>query len=389
MPGFPPIDRFYYERPSLRLAGYLALCVSVFERDLPTFDLRPNERPYSRLKPRHFDSFKDLQQQLLSSHLEHHYYRGQNRRYSTQYSGEVASLKELDPRYSPLVVKFEALIPSLMRSVVSNGQADWDQYDYPTIIDALSPAIRAIALRGDKTLKNLLRKFFDELGHIAMERSLLSNGILMAPHPNRISSTNIWRRFAELTAISQHYELHSGMVDITTDPEVALWFASHKWDGTPVRFEEPSVVVYRFDSQSLTHAFQKEFFQQTPARLDIQRAGMFGVVRSADFEFEILRLNRQKGGAVMGLENSLSWYIIDTYSSVDIFTSPPPENQKSGLTLDHLAPRADPLIELFAPELASDRRPIESEELEYLGRCVDMSNNHALMMRLARKERLI
>ena len=154
MPGFPPIDRLYYDNPPPVFGSWLLirlrqevfyhllrrhnsdkspkdlfdLCLS-FALDqsaaaaidplLPEFMQQTLRRsPVIELdlvrtqqtQPSDFSSLADLHAFLREKHTPSFRYRGQTRRYQTTYQGDVPGLATLGHLTGPVTIKFEGLV---------------------------------------------------------------------------------------------------------------------------------------------------------------------------------------------------------------------------------------------------------------------------------------
>jgi hypothetical protein len=62
---------------------------------------------------------------------------------------------------------------------------------------------------------------------------------------------NIPASLASLISLAQHYEWPSSMVDVTSSPVIATWFATHDWaTGEPSASQSSRAVIYRFGHAS-------------------------------------------------------------------------------------------------------------------------------------------
>lgn len=394
MGGFPPIDELYYENPSLRLGGLLAFALTRFEHGKPRFNLVPGESPYAGAHYRRFSSLEELVSYLRESQdSRRHYYRGQTKRRRITYLGAIEKLAEAFPELSPLAITFESLVPSLFRSAIVGETADWKRYVYPSPLDAIVSAMRAIADCELEELRRLLAEFLMDLRLVAVSNSLIRlNTDPRRGLPETLPLTNISMKLANLVSLSQHYEFGSCMIDITSDPDVAAWFASHSWSGETATFQSQDGVVYRFHADTINKAFHKELMVETPAQLAIFSTGLLGLVDIGHLpEAFGMRPRRQAGGSIMGLENSVALYILDVYKAMEVFTFPlgSVTGKETRLTKEELAPPGDPVASVFKPQYRQDISPLTADELARLARRLGLSSDHAGVLHRARTERLI
>lgn len=390
---FPPIDRLYYENPSIRLGGFLAFALKEYEGDSPRFNLIPGESSYARAQHQHFDALGELSEFLRESHAEPYYYRGQTKRRRVTYRGRVETLARAFPHLSPLSVTFESLIPSYFRSLLEGETANWKGYSYPSSIDMIAPTVRAIARSDHEGLRELLGQFLMDLRLLAVNNLLIRQG--SDPRgglPERIPMTNITTELATLVSLSQHYEFGSCMIDITNDPDVAIWFASHSWSGVPTVIDGQYGVVYRFNADAINAALQKELLAETSAQLAIFNAGLLGLVDISHHSDAFgLRPLRQAGGSIMGLENSMALYILDVYGALEVFTFPlaTVSGNESSRSKDDLAPEDDPLVKVFDVEFQKNAGPLTDVELAKVATEIGLSADDGGILQRARIQCLI
>jgi hypothetical protein len=394
MAGFPPIDRLYYENPSIRLGGFLAFVLKHFEDGRPAFNLVPGESRYARAYYQRFSSLDEFSPFLRESHDPNkHCYRGQTKRRRVAYRGAIKRLSEAFPELSPLTITFESLIPSLFRSVLLGDTANWEGCRYPSPLDTIVPAIRAVADSGHEALRRLLADFLMDLRLVAVNNLLIRLGAdPRGSLPEQFPLTNVSKKLATLVSLSQHYEFGSCMIDITSNPDVAVWFASHSWSGEPVTLQGQDGVVYRFHADKINKALHKELMAETPAQLAIFATALLGLVDIGCLpEAFGLRPRRQYGGSIMGLENSVAMYIMDVYEAIETFTFPlsTVTGKETALTKEDLAPPDDPVASVFNPQYRHDVTPLTADELARLAKGLGLSQDDAGVLYRARSEHLI
>jgi hypothetical protein len=368
--GYPPVDKLYYESPSLRIAGFIA---SVLEKaGSNKFNVVPGKSTLCRISPKHFDSLRELAQYLRGNHQESMYYRGQTKRYETTYNGRIDTLAQAFPKLVSLEVTFESMIPSLFRPLTKYHNPDWDSYTYPKLLDQIAPAVRAVFNCSYDPIRGLLSKYFKELVNepAFLTRALLARlGFAKVPLPATLTApmTNISKTLLQLISISQHYEYGSTMVDITQNVDVAVWLASHHWSGDKVGSEAEGVgAIYRFNSANINACLTKELENETRASLAISASGLLGVADISDLDKEFgLRPKAQSGGSILGMENSIVYMLLDVYEAMEVFTFPWSSVTGAETPIDKadLCPSGDPLTNVFSPRYMDSKEPISNEEL--------------------------
>jgi len=383
--GFPPIDRLYYENPGVVLGGWIgriAPYLQGFELGNPRLNLVPGESGYVRTPCRHFDSLQDLQQHLKEDHQLGHFYRGQTARYRVTYRDRVETLAQAFPNLSTLTVRIESLVASTLRNVVASEVADWKGHSYPRLLDMIRPVIRAIAHSDHEPLRELLRDAFEDLKIIAVEHLLVRlgadprRGVVV----ERAPLTNVATNLLQLISLSQHYEFGSVMIDVTRDPEIAVWFASHRWSGNPVDNSEDVGVVYRFSNEEdkLSRALNLRLQEEGGGGTQISAAAPFGLVTIDEMPEHLgLRPRRQAGGSFLGLENSILHLILDMHQCLDVFTFPlkTVSSCETKLRKEDLCPEDDPALRVFRSQYMRDDSPLTCEELDVLAENLAVSEH--------------
>lgn len=395
MAGFPPIDQLYYENPSLRLGGWIAFVLKRLGRGQATLDIVPGRTGYTRIRCHHFPSLSELSQFLRQDHNSTYYYRGQTSRYAVTYRGTIARLAEAFPDLSPLGITFESLLPSLFRQELTADDPDWGTYVYPTPLDTIPSAVRAIAHTDYEPLRVLLSDFLLELRLLAVNNLLIRLGAdPRGGLPDRAPLTNVCQKLGQIISLAQHYEFTSSMIDITKDPDAAVWFASHTWSGHTLKLDNTDGVIYRFrnDNDEINLALNKELMAETPAQLAIFSAGLLGLTDISTLSDDFgLRPSRQSGGSLMGLENSIVFQTLDVYDAYEVFTFPleSVSGTETDLSKADLCPENDPVTTIFTRGYADKRHPLTPEELSSLARAVGLSAHDCGILFRARSERLI
>jgi hypothetical protein len=372
----------------------MAFALKHFEKSTPRFNIVPGESEYARAKCRHFNSLAELAEIIRQEHEPDDYYRGQVRRYRASYYGSIDKLAEAFPGLSPLTIAFESLVPTLFRPVLAANPPDWDSFAYPTPLETITGVVRSIAASAHDALRQLLREVFSELELLSVNNLLITLGAdPRGGLPVRVPSTNVCPKLAQLVSLSQHYEFTSSMTDITKDPDVAIWFASHSWSGDIPR--DPSVrgVIYRFRApDEVNRAFTKELFTETGAQLQIFRKGLFGLVDISQLPVELgMRPRNQAGGSLMGLENSVVMHILDAYDAFEVFTFPMTSvtGTETGLPRAVLCPPDDEVFTALNPNAAQNHPPISADELRNIARQLAMSEHSCGVLFRARSMALI
>jgi len=257
----------------------------------------------------------------------------------------------------------------------------------------IAPAIRAISQSDHEGLRELMGQFLMDLRLLAVNNFLIKQGVdPRGGLPERIPLTNIAKKLTTLVSLSQHYEFGSCMIDITNDPDVAIWFASHSWSGELTVSDDQYGVVYRFNADAINTALQKELLAETSAQLAIFNAGLLGLVDiSHDSNAFGLRPLRQAGGSIMGLENSVALYILDVYSALEVFTFPlaTVSGNESSHSKNDLVPEDDPLVKVFDVEFKKNAAPLTDVELGKVATEVGLSAEDAGILQRARVQCLI
>ena len=373
MPGFPPLDRIYYDNPSVRVGGWIAFLLELKESN--RLNLVPGKPDISTVRVQHFASLRDLASALRHQHHDMCYYRGQTGRYETCYRGSMPKLVPATRWAREVEIAFESIMPSLFRSLFktkSSDPPDWDSYTYPSLLNQIAPAIRAIIRSKHEAIRNLLAEFIrHELKLLALRDLAIQHGWdLRLPPEIYAPMTNVPKRLLQIISLSQHYEYQSVMVDLTSSIDVAVWFASHAWSGQVVdSMSDRTGVIYRFDQRVVNAMLEKELQSQGTAAHAIRKAGLFGLIDISEMESEFgLRPQRQSGASLLGLENSILFALLDVYQAdgaIDVFTFPlsSVDGTETSLAKADLCPSGDPVVTVFDETGKHLDQPILDEEL--------------------------
>jgi hypothetical protein len=372
MPGFPPLDRIYYNNPSVRVGGWIAFWLELLKSN--RLNLVPGKSDISTVHVQHFPLLRDLASSLRQQHHDKCYYRGQTGRYETCYRGSIPKLTEVIRWAQEIEIAFESIIPSLFRPLKTNSSdpPDWDSYTYPSLLNQIAPAIRAIMRSRHEAIRNLLAEFIrQELTLLGFRDLAIRHGWdLRLPPEVYVPMTNVPKRLLQIISLSQHYEYQSVMVDLTGSIDVAVWFASHSWSGQVIdSVSDRMGVIYRFDQRVVNAMLEKELQSQGTAAHAIRRAGLFGLIDISEMKSEFgLRPQRQSGASLLGLENSILFALLDVYEAegaIDVFTFPlsSVDGTETSLTKADLCPSGDPVLTVFDETGKHLDQPIQDEEL--------------------------
>ena len=408
MPGFPPLDCLVYNNPPARIGSWMLirlrqeiyynllrkhnpdkspkelfdLCfdLALQREQAIAFDPLYPEYVEQQLRktrlldfdpvrvqksqPSHFASLSDLVAFLRKNHRPHYRYRGQTRRYRTTYLGSVPGLEKWGHINGPITVRFEGLIPSVFRNVISSDPANWNSHSYPAKLEQVSQALGAIVRSDHEPLRSLVADYFrDVVEHSAIFAKYALTGRVKLELP-----LSVLERFApgtmtpntllRLISVQQHYGRGSVMIDVSTDMAVATWFATHHFStGDLVDTHTDALgVMYRFDADAI-----KTFPQQwdnIAARqgnsfaLHSVRgpAGLVGIKDIAEMDVAFgLRPRAQAGGSILGLENSAFYLYDDLARAIEVFTFPISSvtGRETPLEREDICPRNDPAEAVF------------------------------------------
>lgn len=356
MSGFPPIDTLFLDYPSIRLAGLIAYKLSHLGPVTNHLNIVPGEKVYSMTPVKHFASISDLNNFLKSEHSDKYYYRGQTQRYKMTYNGRIAKLLQLPEfrQFESIQLSFESLMPSLFRSVPKSIYPNWENYQYPKLLNQLWPVINAIISSKNDPLKEFLLKVIKAIIYPHAFKLMLHNFKIDTSKIDDFKNTS--HAIIELISLSQHYGFGSTMVDITKDPDIATWFATHKWSGEKINTDEGNGVIYRFirKNEEINNDLNKELASEdVPTRFAILVAGLYGIADISSFPKELgYRPNAQKGGSILGLENFIVHYVLDLNRCYEVYTFPLKsiKNLSSNISIIDICPPNDPIAKIFDPQ---------------------------------------
>jgi hypothetical protein len=390
MSGFPLADSAYYEMPGSIMAGWLALQL--------TGELQSRTPNLSRGSI-HFAppstecaSLTSLVERLRREHETHYWYRGQIATRTCLYEGRIESLAQAFPNLEHVRISFDGLIPSAFRSVTSSKPASWNESGIRLrpALDHFSGALRSILRSRSDALKEVALSFFREAPLVALLPLLAMGSVKLSKNlPEFHPGTNVLRSYLRLIALAQHYEHGSAMVDVTRSPDVAAWFASHRWnDGQPTRTMDGVGLIYRFNRHALERMISDRLLWAENGPPGIQGLGLFGIVDISSFGRDIAaRPSAQLGGSVLGLENSAMYFLMGAYSVGEVFTFPHASVTGAEVSLSRadLCPVDDPAIHILRKD-GEDQAIIAPEELGALLSTAGMSRsevNHLVKLREA------
>ncbi len=396
MAGYPLVDKLYYESPSIRIGGFVAYVLKLSNSN--RLNILPGRSKFCTIPFKHFESLQELANYLKQEHRVSVYYRGQTRRYQATYQGHIKALAEAFPELTPLEITFENMVPSLFRPILIPEYPDWDNFLYPRTLDSIAPAVRAIIKCKYEPVRNLLKAYFQELigNPEFLIRPLCAHLGAIVPLPSELTApmTNISKTLLQLISISQHYEYGSIMTDITSNVDVAAWFASHEWSSgeRAVGRVEDSGVIYRFNAGNINRHMNKELENETPAAPAISASGLLGIADISNLGDEFgLRPKRQYGGSILGTENSIVNFLFDVCEGLEVFTFPlnsttGKETQKNKV---ELCPSQDPLVNVFDPMNMHLKEPIKEQELTHFLENEKFTKDEIGVILRARKMNLI
>jgi len=379
MSGFPITDEAFFDRPSIRIVGILQ---ALLTRKLggPWVHQLPDTLNLA-FEATSFHSLVELKQYLIDNHQEGVWYRGQTRRRFVHYSGNVYQARPFG-----LHVVIEGLIPEFYRSITQSSPAAWQgaaRRNAPPL--AQSPtAVRAIMQSPDPTIRAMLSQFLREARKVQLAREIGKKVRIIGIEqflPPVVPGTNLPRSQLDFISLTQHYGFGSTMLDVTKSPDVAVWFASHNWDGTSVgSHPDNHGIIYRFNAPRIQDVVQQELLAE--GKNDMPTLRNFGLFGLADISVMppavAARPSAQSGGSLFGLENAflhlLLWISNQEGVTVEALTFPHRDTDVHATTLTKpdLCPVDDPALSVFTPAFTDDKSPasIRSTEIEtYLREC--------------------
>jgi len=361
--------------------GWLAFCITEYERGRPRLNFVPGATEYALSGTvRHFRDVEETIAFLQSSHKAEYSYRGQIQRYRSGAAGRIHLLQDNPPhplvrsysesenrllsenaRGAPVVFVNESLLPSAFRHLLENGIVQWHRYSYPSRLDLIASAVRAILKAEHAQLTQLL----DDALAALLDNAKLSNISKLLGHSVNSSAAralNVPVSFAQLVSFSQHYDCASSMIDITASIEVAAWFATHSWPGQKI--SDGVGVIYRF--RTCSERILKEF-AHLPGLEDVATSGILGSV-SLDLPWAP-RIVAQRGGALFGCESVVVMALL-AMGLVDVFTFDQQKDSRQSLSREALVPpkESDLLVDVFANGQAQPARLTDIEFVDFFSR---------------------
>ena len=385
MPGLPIIDELYFAHPSIRLGGWIAFHMK--RRGVPYMNFVAGQDELVETPVIHRDSLGDALAEIEAEDKTktkgHYYYRGQAGRRELQCSCEIPRLGEAFPDLSRPTFKFESFVPSSFRSYISRPPAGtvqairWPAWKPQSPLAGVGIVARALMESHNDALSFFVRKYLLDVAQfpeiimartLAMRRMALTN----PPPPHLLApGTNVLKSLLTLISWAQHYEFGSIMVDISSSPRVAAWFASHRWSGEVARDDQGQGVIYRFNYVKIRQFLEKELDRETPAAPLIRALGFLGLTDISDLPVTGgKRPSAQCGGSFLGLENIIVAYLFSVYGGLTIYTFP--LRSVSGLetayTKNDLCPADDAALSIF-PAAAAAHEPLTPVELKRFVDC--------------------
>jgi hypothetical protein len=369
---------------------------------------------------KHFDSLRKLRDHLVDSHQPRYWYRGQNFQHAALYEGQLATLARLDPNlparnplvlYSPewmalagwlngmrkssgskglglenlprldppghVRLAFDSVIGSFFRSATRTQPAQWDgaaAHDLPPL-DYFPRIARAIIESPrDNPVREMLLRFLRDVARPAMLAAVRRAGGLHIRDPEAearaLPFTNLPQSHLDLISLAQHYEYGSVMVDVTRSIDVAIWFAAFRWkDGSLIGSSSDDVgVIYRFDEEAIKRVLEVRFLHESGGPSLVPALGLFGLADISSLSADIARRPvAQRGGSLLGFENSVLHLLLHDGGGVEAFVFPhrSADGTETPLRKSHLCPDDDPALAVFRPgEAGEESPPVTPEELD-------------------------
>jgi hypothetical protein len=370
--GFSCIDGAYFESPSEMVGGLLSLNISKAQRSgvKAVIDLRPAARAVRPLQK--------VMDELKAEHRAGFWYRGQRSRRDCLYRGIIPRLHTRHP----IDVVIDAVVPSWFRRITQERPAAWRNFQIGPPLDYVAGPARAIFASRNRALGDLLLEamqsmLFDAIRIGLSGRVNLSLGeALVAP------GSNAAQPMLDVISIAQHYEYGSIMVDVSTDIDTGVWFATRDWttgavagsgDGGPG-------AIYRIDATKVEDMMQGHISGPgSRANPTFQALGVFGVADiSRRFDF-LDRPRAQFGGSLLGMENFVTHFLLEMKGAIEVYQFDHASVRGSEISLgrDDICPPSDMGLEIFRPQEKFAAGPIATVELRNFLDWMDVKKERA------------
>jgi hypothetical protein len=241
-------------------------------------------------------------------------------------------------------------------------------------------ALRGIIHSDHPPLRSLVRDYFRdvvEYPEIFAKYAFTGRVNLILPEATLArfaSGTMTPNSLLRLISVAQHYELGSVMVDMTSEVDVAVWFATHRFaSGEVARADHDGRgVIYRFDAEVI-----KQFIPpavnigaQTRGAFPFGSlaapAGLIGMTDIADLDNAYGKRPRaQAGGSILGLENSMVYLQKDPRGALEVFTFPlaTVTGRETLLDKETLCPLDDPSAKILDPAFANEAKALCDDDI--------------------------
>jgi hypothetical protein len=153
-------------------------------------------------------------------------------------------------------------------------------------------------------------------------------------------------------ALAQHYLIPAGLVDVTLDPNVALWFAINEWNEAAPQPDSGHSVVYRFDCAAMLRNLT--FWHTVASYHALKHRTLppprFALQSIADLpQLFACRPARQQGASISGFSPFAMYAMAHYVKFIDVFEvargGPPPELYP--VYRGYLMPDEDPFLALL------------------------------------------
>jgi len=389
VPGLPIVDELYFEAPSIRLGSWLGFHTRRI--GVPFINLVAGESDIVTTPVIGCDSLAEALTQVQAEGKGQpkgtYYYRGQVGRRYLQCACEMTRLAQSFPNMRRPTFKFESFLPSAFRGYItrppriSTPIIRWPPWIQSSPLAGVGPVVRALMQSGNDDLRIFVLRYFSDVVNyreIISAQVLAARGMALAnrlPADLLAPGTNVLNSLLTLVSWAQHYEFGSIMVDISSSPAVAAWFASHRWSGELAKDDDGEGVIYRFDYREIRRFLDKELEAETSAAPRIRALGFLGLTDIADLPASGgKRPSAQHGGSFLGLENIVIAYLFSIYKALKIYTFPlhSLKGDESGYTKQDLCPEDDVALKIFPPP-GTSHDPLTSAEVKHFVDCEDFS----------------